>query len=80
MFFCVLDNNDIPFSLWNQATAKLTPKPDYEEPATYYVTSDCKLIERFPIIQKDRIGQATNALEEYCQAWTDTFKSKNPIV
>ena len=64
----MLDDNDIPIFLWNQATAKLTPKPDYEDPATYYVTFDCKLVERFPIIQKDRIGQATNALEEYLRS------------
>ena len=41
---------------------------------------DRYFIERSPIIQKDRIGQATNDLEEIRQAWTDTFKSVNHIV
>ena len=54
--------------------------PDSEYPATYYVTFDRYFIERSPIIQKDRIGQATNDLEEIRQAWTDTFKSVNPII
>ena len=79
-FFCVRDENGIPLSAWARATANMIPKPDYEDPATNYVTLDRKLIERSPINQKDRIGQATNVLEEYFQTWADNLKAANPIV
>ena len=44
------------------------------------MTLDRKIIERAPINEKDRIGQATNDLEEYRQAWTNTFKAADPIL
>ena len=47
--FCVRDENGIPLSAWTRATANLIPKPDYEDPATNYVTLDRELIERSPI-------------------------------
>ena len=74
------DNDGITLSAWTQATEKLILKPNYESPTTDYVTFYRELIERAPIIQKDRIRQATNALEEDCQAWTDTVKAANPII
>ena len=58
---CVRGNNVTPLSVWTRATAKLILNPDYEDPATDYVTLDHELIERAPIIQKDWIGQAANA-------------------
>ena len=72
------DNDGITLSAWTQATEKLILKPNYESPTTDYVTFYRELIERAPIIQKDRIRQATNALEEDRQAWTDNFKAREP--
>ena len=52
----VHDDNGTPLSAWNRATENMTPKPYSEDPTTDYVTFYSELIERAPIIQKDRIG------------------------
>ena len=74
------DDNGTPISVWTQATAKLTPNPDSDDPASDYVTFDRELIERTPIIKKYRTGKATTILEEDRQSWTETFKDSNTMV
>ena len=74
------DNNGIPLSAGTRENSKLILKSDYEDPATDYVTFNRELIDRSPIVKKNRIVQATNVLEEYRQAWTDTFKDAKHIV
>ena len=74
------DNNCIPFSACTRATEKLIPNPDSEDPAPDYVTFDRKLIDRSPIIDKDRVRKATNDLEDDRQDWTDNFMAADLIV
>ena len=77
---CVCENNGTPISVCTRATAKLIPNTDSDDPASDYVTFDRYLIERAPIVKKDRTGKATTILKEDCQSWTDTFKDAKTMV
>ena len=82
-FNTVRDNNGLPLSAWCRASSKLIPTVSGDDPSDEYIALDRELVLRYPIIKETRHGhhgQTIYTLEETRSAWTDEFKSSNPIL